>query len=62
MKHKPPCGDCPDKGCGRHGKCEKYLEFRARQDEIIRKKELGRQAGDFLAEATIKTMRRNGKK
>lgn len=33
MKQKPPCGkDCPDRVAGCHGKCEKYLAFRAEID------------------------------
>ena len=63
---KPPCGNCPrrptDSGCGNHSNCEEYLEYRKEVDALKKRKELGRKAGDFLAEATLKTMRRNGKK
>ena len=24
---KNPCKDCPDRGCGRQGQCEKYMRF-----------------------------------
>lgn len=33
MKQKPPCGeDCPNRAPGCHGKCEKYLSYRAEID------------------------------
>ena len=23
----PPCGTCPDRGCGKHANCEAYLDW-----------------------------------
>ena len=31
---KGPCKDCPDRTPGCHGKCEKYLDYRARLDAM----------------------------
>ena len=38
---KPPCGECPDNGCGNHSNRDRYLEY-AEQCEQVRKKNFDR--------------------
>ena len=57
-----PCRTCPDKGCGRHSKCEKYLAYRSELDALRKRQHKNSQAGEFLAENAYRTMRRNGKR
>ena len=63
---KPPCGKCQkrpsDGGYGNHSNCEAYLDYRKEVDALKKRKALGRQAGDFLADSTLKTKRRYGTK
>ena len=34
---KPPCGNCPEKGCGgKHDTCGKYLAWLAGRDEVMK--------------------------
>ena len=33
-----PCKDCPDRYCGCHANCSKYLEYRKYRDELIEKR------------------------
>ena len=35
-----PCKDCPDRKMGCHGRCEKYLAFRAVQTEESERKHM----------------------
>ena len=38
MNIKSPCYLCEDRKVGCHGKCEAYLKFKAKRDEINRKR------------------------
>ena len=56
-----PCKDCPDKGCGRHSQCERYLQYK--KDFQAFKKQIykSNDAGDFLAENAYRTKKRRNR-
>lgn len=56
-----PCKDCPDKGCGRHSTCEKYLQYKRYFHEIKKQLYKSSDAGEFLAENAYRTMRRRNR-
>lgn len=57
-KQKPPevCErDCPDRVCGCHAKCEKYLAFHAKQQEEYKRRKQIQELNFFTGEAIEKT-------
>lgn len=39
MRNECPCKDCDNKGCGSyHEKCERYLQYRKKKDELLKQK------------------------
>ena len=59
---KVPCHGCKDRVIGCHSSCEKYAEYDRENKQRREKIKKHYEASNFLAEQTLKTMRRNGKK
>lgn len=62
-KSPPPCErDCPDRCIGCHSKCEKYIEWKAKEDKLksvydeARKDE--KVVGDYVVARVIKNKER----
>lgn len=48
-----PCKECPDRKIGCHSKCEKYLKYRAKYDEINNKVRMYKLHGSERSSAII---------
>lgn len=51
-----PCKNCPERAPGCHGKCEKYLEFKA-ADDAFRARNLYDHGLDYFAARTRKALK-----
>ena len=55
-----PCRNCPDKGCGAyHNKCEKYVGWKKKMDELNDAERTYRQRNDTMSEAKKKSLWRS---
>ena len=66
INNSPPCKTCPDSGCGRHSRCEKYLawyaEYQGKKETINGRQKRERMLNEFYADGCIKQIRRSGGK
>lgn len=55
---KSPCGDCPDKGCGKHSECEKYQEFDKERQAERKKNYNERMIDGYILDDVVKSKRK----
>lgn len=53
-----PCKDCPDKGCGNHEHCDKYMAWKRDHDRDLLEQWKAREIEHALDEAERKRYRR----
>ena len=53
-----PCYHCPDREMGCHGRCERYAAYRAKMDEVGRKRDLERSAKEAVDDGVRRVEKR----
>ena len=69
-KKQAPCKECPDRppdrGCGNHGTCEKYLTFREELNAQTRERRADEKRNsmlnDFYVDGVTRSIKRQGRK
>ena len=54
---RAPCKDCPDRHPECHGRCEKYLAFRAERDKYNEARRIEKQIGLMRGETVLRSVR-----
>ena len=53
-----PCYNCPDREMGCHGRCERYAAYRAKMDEVGRRRDLERSAKEAVDDGVRRVEKR----
>ena len=69
-KIQSPCKECtdtpPGKGCGNHGKCERYMAYREELNAQTRERKADEKRNsmlnDFYVDGVVKQIKRQGRK